>query len=81
MSKVHDGCVGCKYQDRTCDQEPCCKCVKMYTDMYKPETNADRIRQMSDGELAGYMSDNTGMSKKWWLNKLQSEVEKSGGLE
>ena len=52
----------------------------------KPKTNADRIRNMSDEELADILSDNcfevmhtdrclVGTCKKCILDWLQSEVE------
>ena len=65
------------------DNEPCCKCDSR-------RTNADRIRNMSDEELADTLfdsclevmhidecsyTDNVGMCKKCVLNWLQSEAE------
>lgn len=49
----------------------------------KPQTNADRIRQMSDEDLArwvaGYVLNLTGgsfdLSEQSWLNWLKSPVE------
>lgn len=48
----HDGCVGCKYEHLTEHEEPCNRCKQNAADEFKPMTNADRIRQMSDEELA-----------------------------
>ena len=47
----------------------------------KPQTNADRIRAMTDEELATTMHDMTliateiGLSTEWWLQWLKSPVE------
>lgn len=39
-------------------------------------TNADRIRSMTDEELAEIISEwDSGMDKEEWLNWLQSEAE------
>lgn len=65
------------------ENEPCCRCDSKHT-------NADRIRNMSDEELADTLfdsrlevmhidecpyADNVGVCKKCILNWLQSEAE------
>lgn len=47
------------------------------TDAQKPQTNADRIRSMTDDELAdAFMQcSNISMSKNDWLRWLQEESE------
>lgn len=45
-------CSTCRYQDKGEDEAPCVKCSKRYQNNYTPMTNADRIRQMTDEELA-----------------------------
>ena len=49
------------------------------TDKYEPMTNADRIRAMTDEELAEALDDyqdwGGGMSKDWWLKWLQEEAK------
>ena len=53
----HNGCVGCSYEDRNCHEEPCFSCYgTKLRDNYKRATNADRIRKMSDEELAEFLS-------------------------
>ena len=42
----------CKHNRNSRDNEPCCRCDSRHT-------NADRIRNMSDEELAEFMSENT----------------------
>lgn len=50
----------------------------------KPQTNADRIRTMSDEELAEWAHDMTliameiGLSTEWWLSWLKSPAGKEG---
>lgn len=42
----------CQHNSNSRDDEPCCRCDSR-------KTNADRIRNMSDEELAEFMSENT----------------------
>lgn len=73
----------CYHNNKPRDNEPCCRCDSRHT-------NADRIRNMSDEELADTLfdsclevmhidecpyADNVGKCKKCILNWLQSEVE------
>ena len=73
----------CQHNSNLRDNEPCCRCDSRHT-------NADRIRNMSDEELANTLfnsclevmhidecsyTDNVGMCKKCVLNWLQSEAE------
>lgn len=48
----HDGCVGCKYEDEPSNSLHCQSCVQNALDKYVVATNADRIRSMTDEELA-----------------------------
>lgn len=48
-------------------------------DKKKTQTNADRIRSMTDEELAGIISEwDSGMDKEEWLEWLRSETESEG---
>ena len=47
-----DGCVGCKYEHEDSDSKYCVNCKQNAIDKYQRMTNADRIRNMSDEELA-----------------------------
>lgn len=73
----------CQHNRNPRDNEPCCRCDS-------GQTNADRIRKMSDEELADTLfnsclevmhidecpyADNVGMCKKCISDWLQSEVE------
>lgn len=73
----------CQHNSDSRENEPCCRCDSKHT-------NADRIRNMSDEELADTLfnsclevmhidecpyADNVGMCKKCILDWLQSEAE------
>lgn len=60
----------CQHNSNLRDSEPCCRCDS------RP-TNADRIRNMSDEELADwiYYHNTKFSSEKQWFNWLQSEAE------
>lgn len=51
-------CDKCKYSTKMSDEFPCNSCVHgvCLEDFFKPKTNADRIRSMSDEELAEFLS-------------------------
>ena len=51
----HDECKGCAYVSRGEHEIPCVKCAQNASDNYKRMTNADRIRSMSDEELAEFI--------------------------
>lgn len=89
----HDGCVGCKYEHESADSKYCLGCKQNAIDKYAPMTNADRIRSMTDEELAEKLIHK--QNGKWicsdmeiFLTKevaivhelhwLQSEAEKVG---
>ena len=48
-------CASCKYNTKEKSELPCCACIDFGIDFYKPMTNADRIRNMSDEELAEWL--------------------------
>ena len=82
-----NGCSGCKYEHLKGSEKPCCDCANMHMDKYEPITNADRIRNMSDEELAQFLckvkSDYQWMEHEFpseeehgeWEEWLQSEAE------
>lgn len=78
----HDGCKGCAYVSRGEHEAPCIKCVQNASDNYKRMTNADRIRTMSDEELADFiemkqffaLANNGTDGEEYTLKWLQSEV-------
>ena len=79
----HDGCEGCKYERLIETDGPCAHCKQNATDNYTRKTNADRIRNMTDKELAEFLRI---VNTEWYHNQnissdvgmiqwLQSEVE------
>lgn len=54
----HDGCKGCAYENEGVTGKHCVYCERTKQgDMYKRATNADRIRSMSDEEMAIFLKD------------------------
>ena len=51
----YQGCDNCRYTNRTKDEFPCFDCTHNAIDRWKPMTNADRIRNMTDEELAEFL--------------------------
>ena len=78
----HDGCKGCAYVYVGEHEMPCVKCVQNASDNYKRMTNADRIRTMSDEELADFiemqqfiaLANNGTDGEEHTLKWLQSDV-------
>ena len=54
-------CEKCRHRDVSADKYPCSECDFNVNDLFEPkkQTNADRIRSMSDEELAEFLSENT----------------------
>ena len=54
---VYTGCDNCKYDSKRTDEYPCNECIHgaSVKEHYKPMTNADRIRNMNDEELAEFL--------------------------
>ena len=48
----HDGCKGCKYENCSMESKECMGCKQNSVDKYKRMSQADRIRAMSDEDLA-----------------------------
>lgn len=75
-----------KYICDGCEKYPCddteiklMKYCPVYSPKPKPTTNADRIRSMSDEELAEFIRDqiidrNIGIPTETWLDWLKQEV-------
>lgn len=83
----HDGCKGCKYEHCSSDSKECLGCKQNAIDKYARMTNGDKIRSMSDEELAVFLckvkadyqwEDHEFPSEEEcgeWEEWLQSEVE------
>ena len=50
-----ESCDKCKYNEKSETEYPCNQCVHNATDKFKPMTHADKIRSMSDEELAEFL--------------------------
>ena len=77
-STEHDGCKGCKYEKCSMESKECMGCKQNSVDKYKRMTQADRIRYMSDEELAEFLVNfawDNEPKKKETYEWLQSEVE------
>lgn len=87
----HDGCIGCRYEKLDEHLEPCLHCDgTKQGDKYKKMTNADRIREMTDEELADFLcsvkSDYQWINQDYpseeeageWIEWLQSEADQKG---
>lgn len=75
--KVQDSnnTCNCQHNNNSRGNEPCCRCDSK-------QTNADRIRNMSDEELAEFLATVTSdaiCGSSWdydgWIKELQSEAE------
>ena len=51
----HYGCKLCKYENCSMESKECIGCKQNAVDKYTRMTNADRIRSMSDEELAEFI--------------------------
>ena len=70
----HDGCKLCKYENCSMESKECMGCKQNAVDKYTRITNADRIRSMSDEELAEFLCPSEEECGEW-VEWLQSEVE------
>lgn len=52
LGLVNSASCNCQHNSNSREDEPCCRCDNR-------QTNADKIRNMSDEELAEFMSENT----------------------
>lgn len=48
-------CETCSYVGKSENDYPCSKCTRNASDMWKPMSNADKIRAMDDEELAEFI--------------------------
>lgn len=64
-------CENCRYRKIDEDCLPCSACIDLGSDLggWVGLTNADRIRAMSDEELAEWVANTSPASDwSWWLN-------------
>jgi hypothetical protein len=69
-------CPNCKFELYEADEIPCKDCGMDDREYWqpKPQTNADRIRAMSDEELAENLCDRR-LTKEIWLKWLKQPAE------
>lgn len=78
----HDGCKLCKYENCSMESKECIGCKQNATDKYTRMTNADRIRSMSDEELAEFMANKGGYiacSQCDFFNRDKEKCESPSG--
>nr|DAS22484.1 MAG TPA: hypothetical protein [Bacteriophage sp.] len=75
LGLVNSASCNCRRNSNSKENEPCCRCDSKHT-------NADRIRNMSDEELAEFLTTVTSdaiCGSSWdydgWIKELQSEAE------
>ena len=75
-------CETCAYIGKSENDYPCNKCTRNASDKWKQMTNADKIRSMSDEELAEFFSERDKIPNRYkckeiedWIKWLQSEAE------
>ena len=79
----HDGCKLCKYENCSMESKEWIGCKQNSVDKYTRMTQADRIRSMSDEELAEWLTKITDDAQLdaetkcnyQWGEWLQSDVE------
>ena len=54
--KEFESCDKCQHSGKGLTEYPCNTCVHNAIDHYKPMTNADAIRNMTDEELADFLN-------------------------
>ena len=78
-----ESCNQCKFDGRSTHEFPCNECVHNAREHFRPKSNADRIRSMSDEELAEFLTGITDYIQEGYMEKidyewaewLESEVE------
>ena len=78
-------CEKCRHEDVSAKKYPCSKCDSVTNDLFEPkkQTNADRIRSMSDEELAEllYSIQNLEDKVKFCKNKIECDNILDSGKE
>lgn len=74
----YQGCDKCKSVGKDRTEFPCSRCIHNAIDHYKPMTNADRIRNMTDEELAEFIDR---LTSTCLVDALGVEVEDCGKKE
>lgn len=75
----HDGCKGCRYERENSDSIHCQGCKQNAVDKYAKMTNADKIRSMTDEELAEFLTKQfchgvgENLIKEWLESECDAE--------
>ena len=76
LSVNPSGAMFCGYSDQRTWKDECCMAWK---DKDEPLTNADRIRAMTDEELANFLYEEADYPKEeYWLKWLKEEAKTDG---
>ena len=78
--KEYTGCNNCKYDSKESNEFPCVECShNRAVDYFEPKTHADRIRNMTDEELAEWLhyhyENYVFITESEVLEWLQAEVK------
>ena len=68
-------CETCAYIGKSENDYPCNKCTRNASDKWKPMTNADKIRSMSDEELAEFLEQFEVCSHCEYMDKERCTFE------
>lgn len=66
-----ESCDKCKYNEKSETEYPCNQCVHNATDKFKPMTRADKIRSMSDEELASKFIEYVDSSGRYYCSDCE----------
>lgn len=77
---IYTGCEKCTYDSKRTDEYPCNECVHgaSVKEHFKPMTNADRIRNMSDEELAEFLLEVNSTIQHCMIYDCKYEDEREG---
>ena len=78
-----DRCFKCRHESKAETDFPCNKCIHNAIDKFEPKTNADLIREMTDEELAEWLTKITNDAQLdartkcnyQWADWLKAEVK------
>ena len=73
------GCSRCKFQNKSKLELPCLECIQNRAiDYFKPMSNADRIRNMTDEELAEFLVFTQSTIKECMIGVADCKHENTG---
>ena len=63
-----ESCSKCKFDGKSTHDFPCNECVHNAREHFRPKSNADKIRAMSDEELADFLTDHHNYPCKYCVH-------------